>query len=224
MKHDDVVTFFHEMGHAFHNLCSHCQYASQSGTNVAWDFVEAPSQMLENWCFSRPVLQRMSSHFQTGEKLPDDLIQKLIKKRKLGQGLFNLRQIFYGQFDLKVHSMKESTDFTALFNKMRREITLLADDGELTPGQSGFMHIMSGYDAGYYGYLYSQSFSADMFQSVFAKDPLDRVQGMHYRKMILEPGGSRDEMESLISFLGRPPTSEAFLDSLLGGGGGGGKL
>jgi len=112
--------------------------------------------------------------------------------------------------------MDEPTDYTTLFNSMRRELTLLAYKGEPTPSQAAFMHIMTSYDAGYYGYLYSQSFSADMYETIFAKDPMDPEAGQHYRTQILRPGGSRDEMDSLVAFLGRPPTSDAFLKSLLG--------
>ncbi|KAG0139858.1 hypothetical protein CROQUDRAFT_54131 [Cronartium quercuum f. sp. fusiforme G11] len=219
LSHDSVVTFFHEMGHAFHQLCSKTKYARFHGTAVARDFVEAPSQMLENWCWTESQLLKMSQHYQRpNEKLPKDLIQKIINSRDLNSGLFNLRQIFFGMFDMHVHTISTpDTDLSKTWCEMRKEISLVEDDGENAPGQSSFGHIVGFVDpAGYYGYLYSQSFSADMFATVFEDDPMSPISGQKYRKEILEPGGSRDEMESLKAFLGREPNNEAFMRRLLG--------
>jgi metallopeptidase MepB len=104
MRHDDVVTFFHEMGHVFHGLLSKTKYARFHGTSVARDFVEAPSQMLENWCWEPKVLEKMSSHYKTKEPLSPELIDKIIKSRYVNVGLFYLRQLFFAKFDLKVHT------------------------------------------------------------------------------------------------------------------------
>jgi metallopeptidase MepB len=227
MRHDDVVTFFHEMGHVFHGLLSRTQFARFHGTSVARDFVEAPSQMLENWCWEPSVLKRMSSHYKTKEPLPDDLIQKLIKSRFVNAGLFNLRQIFFGTFDIEVHtdttgpkseSEKERGEhYTRMWCDMREKISLVKTGDEITPGQGTFGHITGGYDAGYYGYLYSLVFSMDMYETVFAEDPMSPTAGKKYRDCILRPGGSRDETISLKEFLGREPSSKAFRDKILGG-------
>ncbi|MBW0518729.1 hypothetical protein O181_058444 [Austropuccinia psidii MF-1] len=219
LTHDSVVTFFHEMGHAFHQLCSKTKYARFHGTNVARDFVEAPSQMLENWCWTEAQLLKMSQHYErSGEKLPKELIEKIIASRDINSGLANLRQIFFGMFDMFVHTTaKDDADLTDAWCQMRSEISLLdsREDGK-APGQSSFGHIVGGYDAGYYGYLYSQVFSTDMYESEFAKDPMSKEIGMRYREEILKPGGSREEMESLIKFLGgRKPNNEAFMKRLL---------
>ncbi|KAF8505246.1 metallopeptidase MepB [Hysterangium stoloniferum] len=208
MRHDDVVTFFHEMGHVFHGLLSRTAYSRFHGTAVARDFVEAPSQMLENWCWEPKVLKQMSSHYKTKEPLSDDLIDKLIKSRYTNVGLFYLRQGFFGMFDMK--------DYTALWNNLREDISLVKNDKEFKPGQGTFGHLLSGYDAGYYGYMYSLVFAADMYATVFKKDPLDPKLGKLYRDKILLPGGSRDESESLKEFLGREPNSDAFLFELFG--------
>ncbi|KAF9565668.1 metallopeptidase MepB [Agrocybe pediades] len=215
MRHDDVVTFFHEMGHVFHGLLSHTKFARFHGTSVARDFVEAPSQMLENWCWEPKVLQQMSSHYQTKEPLSPALIEKLIKSRYVNVGLFYLRQLFFAKFDLKVHTDQESEDYTHLWCSLRHRVSLVEHDKEC-PGQGSFGHITGGYDAGYYGYTYSLVFAADMYSTVFKADPLDPARGNLYRDKVLRVGGSREELDTLKDFLGRPPNSEAFLEELFG--------
>ncbi|OJA10579.1 hypothetical protein AZE42_04632 [Rhizopogon vesiculosus] len=215
MRHDDVTTFFHEMGHVFHGLLSRTKYARFHGTAVARDFVEAPSQMLENWCWEPKVLEKMSSHYKTQEPLSSELIDKLIKSRYVNVGLFNLRQLFFAKFDLKVHVDKEAADYTKLWNDLRESISLVKG-GKAQPGQGTFGHIVGGYDAGYYGYTYSLVFAADMYATVFKKDPLDPALGKLYRDKIILVGGSREETESLEDFLGRPPNSDAFLKEMFG--------
>jgi len=215
MRHDDVVTFFHEMGHVFHGLLSKTRFARFHGTAVARDFVEAPSQMLENWCWEPRVLERMSSHFDTKKPLPADLIEKVVKSRYVNVGLFYLRQLFFANFDLKVHTDKERADCTELWNTMREKISLVSA-AKPTPGQGTFGHIAGGYDAGYYGYTYSLVFAADMYATVFKADPLDPARGQRYREHILRPGGSHDDLVSLKNFLGREPNSEAFVKELFG--------
>lgn len=215
MRHDDVVTFFHEMGHVFHGLLSRTKYARFHGTSVARDFVEAPSQMLENWCWEPSVLTRMSSHYTTQEPLSPALIDKIIKSRYVNVGLFYLRQIFFAKFDLKVHTDKDSEDYTKLWSSLREQISLVKS-GKPCPGQGSFGHITGGYDAGYYGYTYSLVFAADMYATVFKGDPLDPARGQQYRDKILKYGGSREELDSLKDFLGREPNSNAFLDEVFG--------
>ncbi|KAG2357602.1 hypothetical protein BDR07DRAFT_1453044 [Suillus spraguei] len=204
MRHNDVITFFHEMGHVFHGLLSRTKYARFHGTSVARDFVEAPSQMLENWCWEPKVLEKMSSHYETQEPLSPELIDKMIKSRYVNVGLFYLRQLFYAKFDLKVHMDQEATDYTKLWNDLRESVSLVKG-GKAQPGQGTFGHIVRGYDAGYYGYTYSLVFAADMYATVFKKDPLDPALG-----------GSRDEMDLLQDFLGRSPNSNAFLEEVFG--------
>ncbi|KAF7792616.1 hypothetical protein EIP86_003713 [Pleurotus ostreatoroseus] len=215
MRHDDVVTFFHEMGHVFHGLLSRTRFARFHGTSVARDFVEAPSQMLENWCWEPKVLEKMSSHYETKKPLSPELIDKLVKSRYVNVGLFYLRQLFFANFDIKVHMMKDATDYTQLWNDLREQISFVKG-GKPTPGQGTFGHIAGGYDAGYYGYTYSLVFAADMYATVFKADPLDPARGQRYRERILLPGGSREELDSLKDFLGRPPNSEAFIKELFG--------
>ncbi|KAG5220918.1 zincin [Salix suchowensis] len=206
MRHDDVVTFFHEMGHVFHGLLSNTKYARFHGTSVARDFVEAPSQMLENWCWEPKVLEQMSSHYESKKPLSPELIEKIIKRER---GLLGSVE------------------------QLREKISLVKAD-KPAPGQGTFGHITGGYDAGYYGYVlrvsllsvhhvqfaarytYSLVFAADMYATVFKADPLDPSRGKKYADEILRPGGSREELDSLKAFLGRPPNSDAFLKELFG--------
>lgn len=118
---------------------------------------------------------------------------------------------------MTVHTSKEDQDLTKLWCDMREKTSLVSTKGEYVGGQSGFAHIVGGYGAGYYGYLYSLVFAADMFESVFRADPMSPALGAKYREHILGPGGSRDEMDSLVAFLGRKPNNEAFLKQLLSG-------
>ncbi|MCJ1478539.1 hypothetical protein MMC13_007219 [Lambiella insularis] len=245
LKHEEVVTLFHELGHGIHDLVSRTTYARFHGTNVVQDFVEAPSQMLENWCWTPSQLKALSKHYSTlspeylaawksqaaagqshpSEKIPDDLIDNLIKTKHVNDALFTLRQLHFGIFDMAVHEPKsheelEKTDCTELFNVLRTQISgldgpeVLGMGNDWGHGQATFGHLIGGYDAGYYGYLSSQVYSMDMFYSVFAKDPMNAKEGRRYRHAVLEKGGSQDEMKSLEDFLGRKPSSDAFYREL----------
>lgn len=223
LKHDEVVTLFHELGHAMHGMCAKTRYARFHGTAVETDYVEAPSQMLENWCWDDDMLKRISRHYlRPTETLSDELIAQLVRAKNFNAGLLNLRQVFFGIFDMTIHSLaepfagsdmaKETID--GLYARLRREVALIPQPAGATPASS-FGHMMGGYDAGYYGYLWSQVFSADMFYSRFKREGLQNGKvGLDYRYKILGPGGSRDGMESLVDFLGREPNSDAFMKSL----------
>jgi metallopeptidase MepB len=241
LKHDEVVTLFHELGHGIHDLVGRTTYSRFHGTSVVRDFVEAPSQMLENWCWTPSQLKSLSSHYSTGEKIPDDLIEKQISTKHVNDALFNLRQLHFGTFDMAVHTPKshdeiENMKISETYNELRTKICGLKGPEalgakrlvfEILPfyfkltcysdwgnGQATFGHLIGGYDAGYYGYLSSQVYSADMFHSVFAKDPMNAKEGRRYRHMVLEKGGSQDEMKTLEDFLGRKPSTDAFYREL----------
>ncbi|CAK9438441.1 uncharacterized protein LODBEIA_P26650 [Lodderomyces beijingensis] len=221
LKHDEVVTFFHELGHGIHNILSQTKYARFHGTSVERDFVETPSQMLEYWCWSKDEIKKLSSHYETGQQIDDDLVDQLIKTKHVNTGLFNLRQLFFGLFDMKVHTIdtKEKLSELNLFqtwNEMKDEVTLLPSDGNPTKGYASFGHIAGGYESGYYGYLYSLVFAADIYYTLFKKDPMNTENGVRYRDIILKRGGSKDIMENLEELLGRKPNSEAFLSEIFG--------
>lgn len=225
LKHDEVVTLFHELGHGIHDLAGRTRYSRFHGTSVVRDFVEAPSQMLENWCWTPSQLKSLSSHYITNEKIPDDLIEKQMSVKHVNDALFNLRQLHFGIYDMTIHTPKDHEEAEAfklseLFNELRAQISgikgpeALGQKSDWGHGQATFGHLIGGYDAGYYGYLSSQVYSADMFYSVFKKDPMDPKEGRRYRHMVLEKGGSQDEMKTLVDFLGRKPSTEAFYQEL----------
>eukprot|EP01094_Clydonella_sp_ATCC50884_P017810 TRINITY_DN3179_c0_g1_i2.p1 TRINITY_DN3179_c0_g1~~TRINITY_DN3179_c0_g1_i2.p1 ORF type:complete len:788 (-),score=269.81 TRINITY_DN3179_c0_g1_i2:248-2275(-) len=212
LKFDEVETFFHEFGHVMHNMCTDAKYARFSGTAVERDFVEAPSQMLENWCYESDVLQRLSGHYEREEEvLPQSLLEPIVAAKNADTGLLNLRQIFFGTFDTTVHSCEDDEIATEpLWQRLRPEVTLIPQAPNTNPA-AGFGHIMGGYDAQYYGYLWSEVFSADMFARFKAEGVLSPELGSLYRECILAPGGSAESMVGLKKFLGREPTQEAFL-------------
>ncbi|KAI0484846.1 Metalloprotease [Xylariaceae sp. FL0804] len=225
LKHEEVVTLFHELGHGIHDLAGRTKYSRFHGTSVVRDFVEAPSQMLENWCWTPSQLKSLSNHYKTGEKIPDDLIEKLISTKHVNDALFNLRQLHFGIFDMTVHTPPshaelEKMDFSAVYNDLRAQLAGLSGPEALGQGstwghgQATFGHLIGGYDAGYYGYLSSEVYSADMFYSSFKKNPMDGKEGRRYRHTVLERGGSQEEMETLKQFLGREPSSDAFYAEL----------
>ncbi|KAJ5501912.1 Peptidase M3A/M3B [Penicillium fimorum] len=247
LKHDEVVTLFHELGHGIHDLVSRTIYSRFHGTSTVRDFVEAPSQMLENWCWTPSQLRSLSRHYSTlspeylaswqeaqqgekatsqpSERIPDDVIENLIRTKHVNDSLFNLRQLHFGIFDMTVHEPKTHADIEALplsatYNRLRQEITqmdgpeALGAGNEWGHGEATFGHLIGGYDAGYYGYLSSQVYSTDMFYTVFKDDPMNKAAGRRYRYQVLEKGGSQDEMKTLTEFLGREPQTDAFYKDL----------
>ncbi|KAG7855781.1 hypothetical protein KL939_004245 [Ogataea angusta] len=215
LKHDEVVTFFHELGHGIHDLLGETKYARFHGTSVSWDFVEMPSQLLEYFCWSKNQLKFLSGHYETGEALPDNLIDSLIKSKNVNGALFNLRQLHFGLFDMSLHtSVDGKVDMDGLWNDLREEVALVKNGGQTTTGYASFGHLMGGYASGYYGYLWSQVFAADIFYTKFKEDPFNVKSGLEYRRKVLEKGGSQEEMDLLVDLLGRNPSSDAFLQEL----------
>ncbi|KAL1857645.1 hypothetical protein VTK73DRAFT_7985 [Phialemonium thermophilum] len=225
LRHEEVVTLFHELGHGIHDLAGRCRFARFHGTSTVRDFVEAPSQMLENWCWTPSQLRALSSHYQTGERIPDALIDKLIATKHVNDALFNLRQLHFGLFDMTVHTPKtheeiEAMDVSKVYNELRVQIAgIKGPEAQGEPstwghGEATFGHLIGGYDAGYYGYLSSQVYSTDMFYTVFRENPMDGAKGRRYRHTVLEKGGAQDEMLTLEQFLGRKPSTEAFYKEL----------
>merc|ERR1711871_305377 len=205
--------FFHEFGHVMHQICAEAEYSRFAGTAVERDFVEAPSQMLENWCWVKEGLQRLSSHHETGEPLPEADVETLVRSKNANAGGMNKRQVLLGSFDQTIHSRKQANTSEVLAELTKSLLGL-----EMTPGtnmSASFGHLAGGYDAQYYGYLWSEVFSADMFETRFKKSGVFNPEvGMAYRRCILKPGGSRPAEESLREFLGRDPVPEPFLRSL----------
>lgn len=211
LRHDDVVALFHEFGHVLHMTLSRATIPRFSGASTEWDFVEAPSQIMENWCWTPGVLAGFARHHETGDPIPADLVDQLVAARHLNVALFTLRQISLGKLDMGLHGVSEVPDMDAVLAE--------ADAVSLIPSVSGtfmaasFGHLY-GYDAGYYGYLWAKVFGDDMFSVFAAEGPTDPDVGMRYRRTILEPNGTKDAVDLLADFLGREPSNEAFLASL----------
>ncbi|MCC6276833.1 MAG: Zn-dependent oligopeptidase [Oligoflexia bacterium] len=213
-SHNEVETLFHEFGHIMHQTLTQAKYATLSGSSVARDFVEAPSQMLENWVWDPSILKRLSGHYKdASKKLPDSLIKKMIAARDFNQGYFYTRQLLFGLFDYSLHTASGSLDPTALYKKLYKELTTI-DPLEETHFPAGFGHLMGGYDAGYYGYLWSEVFAQDMFTRFESEGLLNAQVGMEYRKAILERGDSEPAGKLLAKFLGRAPNNQAFFKRL----------
>ena len=215
LTHSEVETMFHEFGHALHVLLTKSPVAMFAGTNTAHDFVEVPSQLLENWAWDYQSLSLFAKHYQTNEVLPKDMYDKMNAAKNLGIGIFTQQQIFYGTYDMTLHdgyNPDGAETTTQVIKRLQNEITLFPYL-EGTHFEAAFGHIM-GYGAGYYGYLWSLVYADDIF-SVFAQNGLmDKATGLKYRDTILSKGGSEDEMQQLIQFLGRKPNEKAFLKSL----------
>jgi len=210
---DEVTTFLHEFGHGLHGMLSQCQFAGTSGTNVYWDFVELPSQIHENWAYEKEWLDTFAVHYQTGEKMPEELIEK-IKKAQNFQAAYQMeRQLSFGMLDMAYHHREMPVEE----NLTNFELKAIASTDLFEPVEgslqsTAFSHIFSGgYDAGYYSYKWAEVLDADAF-SVFQENGIfDRKTADSFRENILEKGGSQHPMVLYKAFRGQEPTSAALL-------------
>jgi thimet oligopeptidase len=208
LSHEEVATFFHEFGHTMASLLAAAPYETLS-SGFRWDFVEAPSQMLENWVWDENVLRKLSSEVDTGLPMPDDTIKKLIAARHVDDAYFTTRQVMLATVDLRYHSSGPVVDTGAVWAQVARTTTPMAL-AEGTHPEASFSHLMGGYDAGYYGYLWSKVYAQDMF-SMFEKNGLEnRTIGERYRTDILEPARQYEPDVEVARFLGRPVSLTAF--------------
>jgi Zn-dependent oligopeptidase len=163
-------------------------------------------------------LKRLSRHYKSGEPLPDAIIEKLVSSRLVNAGLLNSRQLFFGIYDMTVHAddgVSDSSSLNKLYEELRKDIAMIPQAPNLCPVAT-WGHLMGGYDSGYYGYMWSLVFSSDMFHSEFkvGGNIMSPQIGDKYRRKILQPGGSKGGMDMLVDFLGRKPTSDAFLKAI----------
>ena len=215
LTHREVETLFHESGHLMHHLLTRASIAGFSGTSVSQDFVEMPSQIFENWVWEKEALKRFGVHYQTGETVPDALIEKMLATRHMNSGIDTQQQLFYATLDMSYHDgflPEDAEATTRMLHKIQAEYTLF-NTVEGTHMQASFGHLI-GYSAAYYGYLWSRVYADDMF-SVFKENGIfDGDTGRRFRDQVLARGDSEDPMVLIENFLGRKPGMDAFLANL----------
>ena len=216
LSHDEVETLLHEFGHVMHALLSTGTWQRQNGFGVPLDFVEALSQLFEEWAWDTRVLARLSSHVVSGAFMPEEMQKALIASRRHMVANFYVQQATKALYDLKIHSQPTDAlvDVQALaddYRKLQLECEAIEiPESSLFP--AGWGH-MSDYDAGYYGYLWSKVYALDMY-TAFLDDPLDASVGLRYRREVLQPGASHDALALVKSFLQRGPSDTSFLEAL----------
>jgi thimet oligopeptidase len=214
MQHSDVETFFHEVGHLLHHvLGGHTRWAGISGVATEWDFVEAPSQMLEEWVWTPEPLQTFARHYQTNQPIPADLVQRMKAADEFGKGIFVRQQMFYAATSLELHSRDpKGLDTGKVVAEMQNKYTPFRFvDG--THFEESFTHL-DGYSAIYYTYMWSLVIAKDMF-TVFSKQGLLNPEAARlYRRTVLEPGGGKPAAELVKDFLGRTYTFDAYREWL----------
>jgi thimet oligopeptidase len=205
----EVETLFHEFGHILHMSLTQAEFTRFSAAETEWDFVEAPSQIMEHWAWKPEVLARFARHYRTDEPIPPDLLRRMEGSRYLNVGLRGTRQLFFGTMDLALHATTESPDLDAVTRDSYAVTQLPYPEGTFM--LSGFGHVMGGYDAGYYGYLWAEVIGDDMWGRFLNEGITSPEVGMAYRRAILEPNGSRSAEDMVETFLGRPASTDTYL-------------
>ena len=214
LTHDEVETFFHEFGHCLHTILSEANYWRFAGTGVERDFVEAPSQMFENWIWDTGVLKTFARHYETEQAIPSRLVEGMIRARHLGSGMLAEHQFYYGLVDMTYHTAEpgEPGFTTEIGISLFSEVELY-DQVPSTHFQAAFGHL-TGYQAGYYGYQWSLVYASDMFQRFKELGMLDPQAGRYYRRTILARGGAVDGLDLVRDYLAREPDLSAYLAHL----------
>jgi oligopeptidase A len=219
LTHREVETVFHEFGHLLHQLTSAVPIAPMAGINVAWDFVELPSQIMENWAWEEEALSLISGHFETGEPLPEDLYEKLASARTFGGGLFQMRQLSLGHLDLRLHRDPPEVVTADLMSYVEQLFKAYAPFPGFARMHSttSFTHLFAGgYAAAYYSYLWSEVLDADAFGRFRREGLFNPEVGREYLEAILTRGDSADAEDLFREFMGRDPDLQPLLDRNLG--------
>ena len=218
LTHEDVLTLFHEFGHGLHHMLTKVDEPAVAGINgVPWDAVELPSQFLENWCWESAALDLVSGHFESTERLPAELLQKLRDARNFQSGLQMVRQLEFSVFDLRLHSgfgNKGKQSIQDVLDEVRRDVAVVQPPS-FNRFQHSFSHIFAGgYAAGYYSYKWAEVLSADAFGRFEEQGLFDRDSGRAFLTEILEQGGVRDPLAMFVAFRGRKPSVDTLLRHL----------
>jgi oligopeptidase A len=215
LTHAEVETLFHELGHGLHHMLTRVDYPAVAGINgVAWDAVELPSQFMENWCWERESLDLFAAHWETGERIPEDLYQRMIAAKNFQSGMQMVRQLELALFDFRIHLEYDPARGGRIYEILEevRDRVAVVRPPAFNRFAHGFSHIFSGgYAAGYYSYKWAEVLSADAFSLFEERGVFDADTGRAFRECILERGGSRDAMELYVDFRGREPTTDALL-------------
>ncbi|KAJ6004766.1 metallopeptidase [Penicillium herquei] len=225
LRHRQVVTLFHELGHTIHYLVGQTRFASTYGTSTSFDFVEIPSKMLEHWCWTPSVLHSLSRHYTytsdqdkeiylrshaelPAEKPPIELFERFKASKAVSEASVMLSQLHYTLYDLTVNGATPVKDLSALYNQMRKDCTSLigpeshGEGDRWGSGQARYSHFFKNYAAGYYVYFLGEAYSGIMFNTRFQQNPMDEAEGRRYRRMVLGKGGSLPELSLLEEFVG----------------------
>lgn len=212
----EVTTLFHEFGHALHGVLADTTYPNLSGTSVKWDFVELPSQFLENFCYEPEFLKTFAKHYKTGETLPDEKIDKIAASKNFLEGYQTLRQIGFGLLDMAYHSKNEKIEDIKTFEVEETKATNLYPSNPETAMSTSFSHIFQGgYSAGYYSYKWAEVLDADAFQ-YFKENGIFNPEIASKYKVLLSSGGTKDPMELYKNFRGSEPKVESLLKRAFG--------
>jgi oligopeptidase A len=215
LTHDEVETLFHEFGHGLHHMLTRVDYSAVSGINgVAWDAVELPSQFMENYCWQREALDLFAAHYETGERIPEALYQRMLAAKNFQSGMMMVRQLEFSLFDFRIHrefDPDQGGRIYEILEQVRDEVAVIRP-----PAWSRFAHAFShifagGYAAGYYSYKWAEVLSADAFALFEERGVFDQATGQSFLHNILEQGGSRDAMDLFVAFRGREPEIDALL-------------
>ncbi len=210
---EEVTTLFHEFGHALHGMLANTQYETLSGTNVYWDFVELPSQILENWAYEKECLDLFAEHYETGEKIPADLIKKIKDSSSFLEGRATLRQLSFASVDMAWHAANPDKiqDIESFENSIMKHMDFLPTVAG-TSISTAFSHIFAGgYSAGYYSYKWAEVLDADAFEFFKEEGIFNREVADKFREFVLSQGGSQHPMNLYVSFRGKEPNPEALL-------------
>ena len=216
LSFQEVTTLFHEFGHALHGILANTQYPNLSGTSVKWDFVELPSQFLENYCYEPEFLKTFAKHYQTGEILPQEKMNKLAQSKSFMEGYQTLRQLGFGILDMAYHSKTDELQDVKSFEDAQTKATQLYPTNPETAMSPSFSHIFQGgYSAGYYSYKWAEVLDADAFQYFKENDIFNPEIAKKY-KILLSSGGTKDPMELYKNFRGSEPKVESLLKRAFG--------
>jgi len=215
LAHNEVTTLFHEFGHGLHHMLTGETHLRCSGINgVAWDAVELPSQLMENWCWDEQAIGMISSHYETGEKLPEPMLRKMLAAKNFQAGMKTVRQLEFAMFDFKLHQLSGACESPFVTEAMRevRALTSVYEVPEFNRFQNSFSHIFAGgYAAGYYSYKWAEVLSADVFSKFAEAGVFDAETGRRFLDKILSRGGGAEPLALFVDFMGREPRIESLL-------------